>query len=154
MLSLFTEHCEAGGGGNLRVCEPGKEGKRTVILSLDISFGGKRTENARCKKKPPNRIRRDRERRQAWLDRRAVMKSSEGKADRPSVIVSQGDPGAAEIGELGEENVAEPAAETKQEETVLEIQNMEEKEDPGHDLGENMDSLIECPIKVNLVYFC
>ena len=163
MFKLFKTHCEAGGGGSLLVGRPEKNGERTVTLSLNISSGGSLNDPARKRRKPPSRIRRDQERRKAWLESRSTLK----KVDRPSVIVGHGVPGAgagahAEMDEDGVGDVEGPVAVdecvgAQQRDLDLGSQGDVELVDvPGHNDGENTDCekpsyfQIDSPIKVSL----
>ena len=147
VFELFKTHCESGGRGNLQVGQPGKDGKRRVTLSLDISLGCGRPESGRGKKKPPSRIRRDQERRKAWLERRNRDPSSEDKADRPSVIVSKDEDGVSSAAEI-----------TKRQDPILESRVVEDVLDaplpPGRDQCENIDYRdypMDCPTEVKPV---
>ena len=95
ILSVFTQHVEAGGRGTLRV-EPGADGARRVNLTLDLKDG-----SVRRRKNPPGQLRRDQLRKEAWLRKRG-----EGSKRRPPEDV---DSYAPDRGKLVERNDSAPS---------------------------------------------
>ena len=95
ILSVFTQHVEAGGRGTLRV-EPGADGARRVNLTLDLKDG-----SVRRRKKPPGQLQRDRLRKEAWLRKRG-----EGSKRSPPEDV---DSYAPDRGKLVERNDSAPS---------------------------------------------